>query len=67
MSPMSRSYRSKTTSPYAMHRRWIEQDMDQNYVDEMRANDIASYYATLQDGYKPVATDGCPFGTDSDA
>jgi len=56
MSPMSRSYRSQTTSPHAMHRRWIQQDMDQNYVDEMRAHDIAAYYAQQ---------DGCPAGTDS--
>jgi len=61
---MSRSYRSQTTSPYGLHRRWIEQDMqdmqdmDQNYVDEMKAYDWAQYYAEQ---------DGCPAGTDSAA
>ncbi len=58
MSPMSRSYRSKTTSPHAMHRRWIEQDMDQTDADMMRAYDRAQYYAEQ---------DGCNTGTDSDA
>jgi len=58
MSSMSRSYRSQTKSPYGLHRRWIEEDMDQNYVDEMKAYDRAQYYAEQ---------DGCQAGTDSDA
>ena len=58
MPNVSRSYRAKTTSPYALHRRWIEQDMDQQDADMMRAYDLAQYYAN---------EDGCHTGTDSDA
>jgi len=56
--PISRSYRAKTASPLALHRRWIQQDMDLQDADEMRAYDRAQYYANQ---------DGCQTGTDSDA
>ena len=58
MPTVSRSYRAKTTSPHAMHRRWIEQDMAQTDADIMRAYDRAQYYAEQ---------DGCHTGTDGDA
>ena len=58
MPNVSRSYRAKTTSSYALHRRWIEQDMDQQDADIMRVYDRAQYYAEQ---------DGCHTGTDSDA
>ena len=56
--PTSRSYRAKTTSPLALHRRWIQQDMDRQDADIMRAYDQAAYYAEQ---------DGCQTGTDIDA
>ena len=56
--PISRAYRAKTASPLAMHRRWIQQDMDLQDADTMRAYDLAQYYAQ---------EDGCHTGTDSDA
>ena len=56
--PTSRAYRAKTASPLALHRRWIQQDMDLQDADEMRAYDRAQYYAN---------EDGCHTGTDSDA
>ena len=56
--PISRSYRAKTPSPLALHRRWIQQDMDQTDAGMMRAYDRAQYYAH---------EDGCHTGTDSDA
>ena len=56
--PTSRAYRAKTASPLAMHRRWIQQDMDQTDADTMRAYDRAQYYAN---------EDGCHTGTDNDA
>ena len=56
--PISRSYRAKTASPLALHRRWIQQDMDLQDADTMRAYDRAQYYAN---------EDGCHTGTDSDA
>ena len=58
MPNVSRSYRAKTASPLALHRRWIQQDMDQTDADMMRAYDLAQYYAN---------EDGCHTGTDSDA
>ena len=56
--PTSRAYRAKTASPLALHRRWIQQDMDLQDADTMRAYDLAQYYAN---------EDGCQTGTDSDA
>ena len=41
-----------------MHRRWIEQDMDLQDADMMRAYDQAAYYAEQ---------DGCHTDTDNDA
>lgn len=52
--PTSRAYRTKTASPLAMHRRWIQQDMDLQDADIMRAYDRAQYYAH---------EDGCHTGT----
>ena len=54
----SQAYHSQPTSPYAMHRRWIEQDTDLQDADVMRAYDLAAYYAEQ---------DGCHTGTDNDA
>ena len=56
--PTSRAYRAKTASPLALHRRWIQQDMDLQDADMMRSYDRAQYYAH---------EDGCHTGTDSDA
>ena len=56
--PTSRSYRAKTTSPLALHRRWIQQDMDRQDADTVGAYDRAQYYAH---------EDGCQTGTDNDA
>ena len=60
MSPTSRFYRSQTTSPYKLHRRWIQQDMDLNDSNEMRAYDLAQYRSE-QDGLQ-TGTDGNSYG-----
>jgi hypothetical protein len=45
------SEQSQTRSSYGLHRRWIQQDMNINDADEMRAYDLAQYYAE-QDNLK---------------
>ena len=56
MPNLSRSYRSKTTSPYAMQRRWVLED-DREHDDLMDA-DAYDRRRAQRDGWQTGTWDG---------
>ena len=56
MANLSRSYRSQTTSPYAMHRRWLLEDNREH--DDLMDADAYDRRSAERDGWQTGTWDG---------